>query len=169
MLTIQTETASAEETRAIGAALGAALEAGAFVALSGPLGAGKTCLTQGIARGLGVAPTDPVVSPTFVLAREYQGRLRLVHLDAYRLGDLDELYMLGVDEALRDGRSVIVMEWPDRFEALVPADAVRLELAHLSAASRAIVLRAPAEIVERVGAAAPDVVWEASPDAAPKS
>lgn len=103
--------ASADEMRALGERLGRVLTAGQVVLLVGDLGAGKTTLTQGIARGLGV--TDPVTSPTFVIAREHQaaaGRPALHHVDAYRLASVDEL----VDLDLADVDTVTVIEWGDR-------------------------------------------------------
>ena len=96
-----------EDTRALGAALAALLLPGDLVVLIGPLGAGKTALTQGIGAGLGVTG---VTSPTFVIAREHHGgRLPLVHVDAYRLGSALELDDLDLDSALED--CVTVVEW----------------------------------------------------------
>ncbi|MCA9243433.1 MAG: tRNA (adenosine(37)-N6)-threonylcarbamoyltransferase complex ATPase subunit type 1 TsaE [Phycisphaerales bacterium] len=167
MTTLTTRTDSPETTRAIGHALGAILPPGAFVALSGALGAGKTCFAQGLARGLGVPEGEPIVSPTFVLAREYYGRLRLVHIDAYRLCDLDELYMLGVDEALNDGASVVAMEWPDRFEALVPANAIRVTLSHDGNDIRKIRLQIDAALADALCRATVDRVHWRSPSETP--
>jgi tRNA threonylcarbamoyladenosine biosynthesis protein TsaE len=94
--------------QAWGSRLAALLRAGDLVLLSGRLGAGKTTLAQGIGAGLGVA--GPVVSPTFVIARIYRGgRLPLVHVDAYRLGGVDEVDALDLDASLGD--SVTVVEW----------------------------------------------------------
>ena len=102
---------SVEQTRALGARLAGALRPGDLVVLSGPLGAGKTALTQGIGAGLGVR--GPVTSPTFVLARVHRGPLPLVHVDAYRLRDAGspvlELDDLDLDADLP--RSVVVVEW----------------------------------------------------------
>ncbi|MDP3713489.1 MAG: tRNA (adenosine(37)-N6)-threonylcarbamoyltransferase complex ATPase subunit type 1 TsaE [Mycobacteriales bacterium] len=96
-----------EDTRALGAALAALLRPGDLVVLTGPLGAGKTALTQGIGDGLGITG---VTSPTFVIAREHHaGRLPLVHVDAYRLGSALELDDLDLDSALED--CVTVVEW----------------------------------------------------------
>ena len=100
-----------EDTRAFGRQLAGRLRAGDLVVLSGPLGAGKTALTQGIGEGLGV--TGRVTSPTFVIARVHRGPLPLVHVDAYRLRDgrldLKNLDDLELDEEL--DRAVVVVEW----------------------------------------------------------
>ena len=100
------------DTQKLGEELGAALEAGDLVVLDGPLGAGKTTFTQGIARGMGVK--GRVTSPTFVIAREHSSignGPSLVHVDAYRLGDdpLGELDALDLDSALEE--AVVVAEW----------------------------------------------------------
>jgi tRNA threonylcarbamoyladenosine biosynthesis protein TsaE len=99
---------TAADTRALGAALAGLLRPGDLVVLTGPLGAGKTVLAQGIGTGLQV--TGPVTSPTFVIARVHRGgRLPLVHVDAYRLGSVDEVDDLDLDASLTD--SVTVVEW----------------------------------------------------------
>jgi tRNA threonylcarbamoyladenosine biosynthesis protein TsaE len=121
-------TRSVDETRALGARLGdALLRPGDVVVLAGPLGSGKTAFAQGVARGLGV--TDPVVSPTFTIVREYVGRVPLAHVDLYRLERLQELHDLGFDEILDD--RVTLVEWGDAAGPLLPADRleVRLEMA----------------------------------------
>jgi tRNA threonylcarbamoyladenosine biosynthesis protein TsaE len=98
-----------EDTRAFGRELAGRLRAGDLVILSGPLGAGKTAMTQGIGEGLGV--TGRVTSPTFVIARVHRGPLPLVHVDAYRLRDSGALDLedLELDEEL--DRAVVVVEW----------------------------------------------------------
>jgi tRNA threonylcarbamoyladenosine biosynthesis protein TsaE len=98
---------TAEDTRALGARLAAVLRAGDLVVLTGPLGAGKTALVQGIGAGLGVRGN--VVSPTFVIARVHKGPLPLVHVDAYRLGSLAEVDDLDLDVDVAD--AVTVVEW----------------------------------------------------------
>jgi tRNA threonylcarbamoyladenosine biosynthesis protein TsaE len=128
--------ANTEQTLAWGQALGEALAGGDTVALSGPLGAGKTHLTKGIARGVGVPAEEPVVSPTFVLVREYAGRLRLYHVDAYRLGDIEELRAIGLEEMIDDPAGCTVIEWADRFPDLLPPTACRIDLSHVDASSR---------------------------------
>jgi len=99
---------TAADTHGFGSRLAGVLRAGDLVILVGPLGAGKTVLTQGIGAGLGVS--GQVVSPTFVIARSHAGgRLPLVHVDAYRLGSLDEVDDLDLDISIAD--SVTVVEW----------------------------------------------------------
>jgi len=105
------------ETRALGRALGNLAEPGTVLALSGPLGAGKTQLAKGVAQGLDVESV--VNSPTFVLMNEHEGRLRLFHIDAYRLDDPEEALAAGLlDERQADG--VTVVEWADRLDGLLP-------------------------------------------------
>jgi tRNA threonylcarbamoyladenosine biosynthesis protein TsaE len=99
---------AAEDTRALGRALAGQLAPGDLLVLVGPLGAGKTALTQGIGAGLGVR--EPVTSPTFVIARVHRGgRLPLVHVDAYRLGGVADVDDLDLDASA--GESVTVVEW----------------------------------------------------------
>jgi tRNA threonylcarbamoyladenosine biosynthesis protein TsaE len=115
---VSVATRSEEETRALGAALGAAAEAGDVILLQGPFGAGKTTLVQGLARGLGVE--DQVTSPSFVIACEYQGRVPLYHIDLYRVDEMDETTLEALAEYFgTDG--VCAVEWPDS----VPTDLVR--------------------------------------------
>ena len=114
--------ASEADMLALGGRLGRALFPGAFVALHGDLGAGKTVLVRGVGAALGA--TD-VTSPTFTIVQEYDTQPRLLHFDAYRLADADELYAIGFDDYLAQD-AVILMEWAELVqEALPPA---RLEL-----------------------------------------
>lgn len=116
---------STDATRAIGQAIGRAARPGALIALTGPLGAGKTQLAKGIAEGLGV--TGVVNSPTYVLMNEHPGRLRLFHIDAYRLADADEAFAAGLlDE--RQAAGVTVIEWADRLAGHLPDDRLEIEL-----------------------------------------
>jgi len=109
---------SPAETVAIGARLGRLAAAGDLVCLWGDLGAGKTQLTKGIVRGLGIDATEN--SPTFVLMSEYRGRLPLFHVDLYRLADAADALAGGVvDERQVDGLTVV--EWPDRMGIVLPA------------------------------------------------
>jgi tRNA threonylcarbamoyladenosine biosynthesis protein TsaE len=118
--------ADPEAMRALGMRLGRILAAGDVVALVGDLGAGKTVLTQGLARGLGIAATTPIPSPTFTLVNEHVGgRVPLVHADLYRLEVERELTQLGLVERLGEDE-VVVVEWADRFPRILPPD--RLEI-----------------------------------------
>ena len=106
------ELSSEARTEAFGRALGALLEPGDVVLLEGELGAGKTVLARGMARGLGVPPDVPVQSPTFGLLHELDGRCLVAHADLYRLGGADELDELGLDELSRS--AVVIVEWGER-------------------------------------------------------
>ena len=117
---------SAEETRNLGACLAEKLRAGDVILLEGPLGAGKSELARGIARGLGV--TEVVTSPSFTILNVYtSGRLPLYHFDWYRLESAEELYELGMDEYLR-GDGVALVEWPGRCPDALPADFLMIEI-----------------------------------------
>jgi tRNA threonylcarbamoyladenosine biosynthesis protein TsaE len=134
--------ASPTATEAVGAELARALKAGDVVLLSGPLGAGKTCFTKGLAQGLGADP-ELVLSPTFSLVRELTGgRLALHHVDLYRLQGPQEMEALGLDE-LFDGDGVSVVEWPERLGPLAPAGAWRVALSVAADGSREILCQAP--------------------------
>jgi tRNA threonylcarbamoyladenosine biosynthesis protein TsaE len=124
---MKTTTTSAEHTRALGAALGGILRPGDVVVLAGDLGAGKTTFAQGVARALGVV--ERVTSPTFTIVHEHDGRVPLAHVDVYRLGSLGELYDLGFEEVIDEGR-VTLVEWGDMVARALPTDRlmVRLEL-----------------------------------------
>jgi tRNA threonylcarbamoyladenosine biosynthesis protein TsaE len=116
---------SVEETRALGEELGRdVLRAGDVVVLSGELGTGKTALAQGVGRGLGV--DGPVVSPTFTLIREYEGRIRLCHVDIYRLERVREFHELGIEEQLEE--SVTLIEWGEAAGSALPADRLEIRL-----------------------------------------
>ncbi len=115
---------SEEETRDLGAKLGVTLKKGDIVLLSGDLGTGKTCFTQGVGRGLEV--TGQVNSPSFVLENQYEGRETLFHVDLYRLEDVEELDDLGLWDYAE--RGVLVIEWPERGTELLPGDGLIVEL-----------------------------------------
>ena len=114
-----------EDTQALGRAIGQQAQKGDIYLLHGPLGAGKTCLTQGIARGLDVP--GYARSPTFVLMNHYQGRLEMHHLDLYRVSSALEAWDLGLEEQLF-GNGICVVEWADRAEELFPEDSLRIAL-----------------------------------------
>ena len=131
---------SVAETQRLGELLGEALEGGDVVALSGELGAGKTCLTQGIARGLGVDPSVPITSPSFTLVGEYPGRLVLRHADFYRVESYARLEDAGFDDLL-DPSGVLVVEWPERFPEALPKERLEVEIELISEAERRLNLR----------------------------
>ena len=136
-------TSGPEETQRVGRLIGQQARPGDVYLLSGPLGAGKTCLTQGLARGLGVE--GYVRSPTFVLMTRHHGRLTLHHIDLYRIGSPAEAWDLGLDEQLFDS-GVCVIEWAERAEELLPEDALWLEFSYgESSEEREIVLDTESE------------------------
>jgi len=132
-LTIVTH--SAQETGELGEALGALALPGDLLLLSGELGAGKTCLVQGIARGLGVQTI--VRSPTFVFATEHLGRLPLYHVDLYRVDDPREADGLGLDDYI-EGDGVCAVEWAERAIDLFHIDHLLIELAHVDTDDRSL-------------------------------
>jgi len=148
--------AAPEETEGRGERLASALRAGDVVVLSGPLGAGKTRFVTGLARGLAVH--GRVRSPSFGLVHEYSGRLPLIHVDLYRLGER-EADGLGLDELLE--RGTLVVEWGERLPAALRRDALELRFAIAGPERRAITARAAgprgAELLEAwsAGAGAP--------------
>ncbi len=121
----RTLTRSTDETLELAGTVGELLRAGDVVSLVGDLGAGKTVFARGVARALGV--TEPVVSPSFTIVREYEGRMPLVHVDVYRIDTVQELYDLGFEEFVRDD-GVTVVEWGDMIDGLLPGDRLDVRL-----------------------------------------
>jgi tRNA threonylcarbamoyladenosine biosynthesis protein TsaE len=122
---LELRTVTAEETREVGEAIAGLLRPGDAIALTGDLGAGKTTLVQGAARALGVS--DQVVSPTFTLVREYEGRIPVAHVDVYRLERVQDVIDLGLEE-LPAEPGVLFVEWADAVAALLPDDRLEIEL-----------------------------------------
>jgi len=133
-------TTSAEDTARAGERLAATLGPADVVALTGELGAGKTCFVQGLTRGLGVRTR--ATSPTFVLVNEYRGRVPVHHVDAYRTLRAAELVDLGLLE-LFDGDGVTVVEWADRAAALLPERAIHVHIDGVGDEPRTITIRRP--------------------------
>ena len=128
-------THSAAETKKLGKVLAGILEPGDVVALQGELGAGKTTLVQGIAQGLGVRSENPAASPTFVLIHEYRGRFKIYHLDWYRLKKVGGTDAQMAEECFR-GDAVTLVEWPERGEALLPPEALKVRISYEGADKR---------------------------------
>ena len=120
------ETTSAAETFALGEKLGQEAKAGQIYTLTGDLGVGKTVLTQGFAKGLGIE--EAVNSPTFTIVQEYQeGRLPFFHFDVYRIGDIEEMEEIGYDDYFF-GEGVCLIEWANRIEELIPEGAISITI-----------------------------------------
>ncbi|MCI0582435.1 MAG: tRNA (adenosine(37)-N6)-threonylcarbamoyltransferase complex ATPase subunit type 1 TsaE [Chloroflexi bacterium] len=135
--TLATErtTTSVEATQRLAAALAKVAAPGDLLCLWGELGAGKTAFAKGFGRGLGVSST--ISSPTFVLMAEHEGRLPLFHLDLYRLSDAGDAWAGGLIDD-RQAAGVTLVEWPDRFEAALPAARVDVRIEGLGDAPRRI-------------------------------
>jgi tRNA threonylcarbamoyladenosine biosynthesis protein TsaE len=114
-----------DETIKLGEIIGKSLEPGSIIALRGDLGAGKTVLVKGIARGLGIE--DEPVSPTFVIMNAYEGSIPLYHFDLYRISGADELAGIGYDEFLFGG-GVSAVEWADRIEEIFPEYTIYIDI-----------------------------------------
>lgn len=121
-------THSAEETFELAYQIGESLTSTTVFLLEGDLGAGKTVFAKGIAAGLEIDPAE-VNSPTFTLVNAHEGRMRLYHLDLYRLeGELEEIYALGLDEMLSEEKAVVLIEWAERLGAFDIPNATRVQI-----------------------------------------
>ena len=123
--TINLQLKNSDETLKLGEIIGKSLNPGSIIALTGDLGAGKTVLVKGIARGLEVV--EEPNSPTFVIMNSYEGRIPLYHFDLYRLSDEDELLGIGYEEFFY-GDGVCAVEWADRIQEIFPKEAVSIEI-----------------------------------------
>ena len=116
---------SVTETQSFAADLANSLPAGIVIALIGNLGSGKTTFTQGFAKGLGIS--ENVGSPTFKLVSEYDGQKgKLIHVDAYRLEGIDDFLNIGGEDILATPKAIILIEWGDKLESILPPDAIRI-------------------------------------------
>lgn len=132
------KTNSTEETEALGRKIGNALKKGDVVSLRGSLGAGKTVIAKGIARSLGI--DEAIVSPTFTLVQEYDGREKLYHLDIYRLSGEDEFESMGGEEFLYpDGISLI--EWSEKIDSMLPDNTIYIDITINDDLSRSVDIR----------------------------
>ena len=138
---------SPEETIKVGRKLGSQLRGGEVVAVCGPLASGKTHLIKGIAAGAGAKDSKHVSSPTFVIVKEYAGRVDIYHIDAYRINSVGEFEMIGFDDFCYP-QSVVLIEWADKIEsALQGVDYIRIELFHTGQAQREIHIKNTPEYV----------------------
>jgi tRNA threonylcarbamoyladenosine biosynthesis protein TsaE len=138
MLSLELTSHSPNDTIKIGAGIGKLASGGDIFLLTGSLGTGKTCLTQGIARGLGIKEHTP--SPSFVLIRQFHGRLTLYHIDLYRLDSIDEIADLGLDDYLY-GDGVCVIEWAEKGLRLLPREHLMIEMSYLGDTERQLVFK----------------------------
>ncbi|MCK4547442.1 MAG: tRNA (adenosine(37)-N6)-threonylcarbamoyltransferase complex ATPase subunit type 1 TsaE [Candidatus Eisenbacteria sp.] len=122
----------------MGAALALNLQGGDVVGLSGDLGSGKTCLARGICRGLGVE--DRVTSPSFLTVNEYRGRLRVFHIDLYRVGRVTDLRTDGYDEMIF-GSGVALIEWSEKIAGVLPEDRLDISIEITGRQSRRLIFR----------------------------
>ena len=128
---------SPEETEALGTQLAAKLQGGSVIALHGDLGAGKTVIARGIARGLGIQ--SAVTSPTFTVVQEYLGNVwTLYHIDLYRLSSEDDAIAFGIEDFLADRSAITILEWAERLPTLLPAETVHITLERVRETERRI-------------------------------
>ena len=130
-------THSEQETIDLGKRLAADLRPPQWVLLTGELGTGKTTLTKGLIAGLGVAPMEDVLSPTFSLIHEYEGPPKVYHIDLYRLDRVPELETLGLDD-LWDEAAIVLIEWGEKFAQQLPHHPIRIHLKDLDGENREI-------------------------------
>ncbi|HKQ89581.1 MAG TPA: tRNA (adenosine(37)-N6)-threonylcarbamoyltransferase complex ATPase subunit type 1 TsaE [Blastocatellia bacterium] len=124
-------TCSAEETFDLAYRIGEAINEPAVFLLQGDLGAGKTVFAKGLGAGLDIDPAE-VNSPTFTIVNRHEGRMRLYHLDLYRItGGASEVYDLGLEEILAEPEAVVVIEWPERLGAFAVPNAYRVVITDL--------------------------------------
>ena len=121
------KTESPEETQALGEKIGKTLKRGAVIALIGDLGTGKTCLTQGIARGAGIASDEIVSSPSYILINEYNGTVPIYHIDLYRLENRAEIAELGLSEYV-EGDGICIIEWAERMADALPDTCIKIHI-----------------------------------------
>jgi tRNA threonylcarbamoyladenosine biosynthesis protein TsaE len=136
-------TRSAEETFDLAYRIGEALSEPAVFLLQGDLGAGKTVFAKGVGAGLDIDPAD-VNSPTFTMVNRHEGRMRLYHLDLYRVaGGANEVYDLGLEEILAEPDAVVVVEWPERLEGFIIPNAYQVAISDLGGDDRRIIIDQP--------------------------
>lgn len=138
---METISRSADRTEEIGRILGACLHKGAFLALYGDLGGGKTCFTRGVVTAVAPGSAHLVASPTFAIMNEYPGPVPVYHFDFYRLAGGDEIAELGFDDYFR-GDGVCIVEWSERLGYTLPPDHLAVTFEYLEEDSRTISIKA---------------------------
>ena len=150
---ITIKTTSVKETIAIGKKLGKLMSPGDVIYLTGELGAGKTCFVKGIAKGLGIRGKD-ITSPTFIIINEYKGKIPLYHIDLYRIGVIEDLRDIGMDEIVY-GKGVTAIEWAERIKDVLPDERLDITLKWVDDKTRSIEIRAfghhHKEILDKLG------------------
>lgn len=139
---------SPEETKELGVKIGRLCQPGDVLAFDGDLGAGKTCLIQGLAEGLGVPKDSYVRSPTFTMLNVHQGRISLYHFDFYRLSGIGELEGIGYREFIY-GDGVAALEWAANIEEAIPVECLRIKIKISGEKEREIEVTATGERYER--------------------
>jgi tRNA threonylcarbamoyladenosine biosynthesis protein TsaE len=131
-------TRSAEETFELAYRMGESIDEPAVFLLQGDLGVGKTVFAKGLGAGLDIDPAE-VNSPTFTIVNRHEGRMRMYHLDLYRIeGGVDEAYLLGLDDMLSENDAVMVVEWPERLGAFAIPGAYRVVIDDLGGDERSV-------------------------------
>lgn len=138
-------TKSAKETEKLGKQIAVKLKAPAFIAFYGDLGAGKTTLIQAIAKGLGIEKR--IVSPTFILAREYEvannqfGLERLYHVDLYRINNSQEAKAIGIEEMIKDNAGAVLVEWAEKMGSILPEKRIDVKIENMGENKRKIIIK----------------------------
>lgn len=138
---MQVTSRSTEETVELGRRLGSVAKEGTVISLRGSLGAGKTVVARGVAQALGIR--EAIVSPTFTLIQEYEGTLKLYHMDLYRLSGPDEFEMIGGEEMLY-GDGVVLVEWSEKIEEMLPDSTIFVDIRIMPNQERVITIKGAA-------------------------
>ena len=138
---------SPQDTQKLGVLLGRLAQEGYIFLLTGDLGSGKTCLTQGIAKGLKIKAK--IISPTFVLVREYYGRIPLFHMDLYRLNNIEEIINLGLEQYL-DNKGLSVIEWAEKGLPVFPRENMLIKLSYISTNKRNLLVQPNGDIYQKL-------------------
>ena len=147
-MTVNFITENPDETKKIGHTIGRLLEPGSIVLLFGELGTGKTCLTQGIANGVGIDEGQYVTSPSYILINVYTGKIPIYHIDLYRIQGSDDLFELGLEEYLY-GEGVCIIEWADRMTSL-PESYLKIALEWIDRGRRQFYISGVGTVYEKI-------------------